>query len=436
MAVLLLALASPPADARGADAALADASRRVAAIDGDDARRLGSSLWGRDLDVPIALHDPVANATVLLRRGGSAEPVPLPPGVLPANTCIPLAGEQVALLLLPLPESSDDLAALAWHERWHCAQDALGLPAQEADNAHLDGEAGRTWLRLELRALARALAAGDDHARVRRHALAALAFRAQRSPQRMLATGPLLAEAAVERNEGLAEYSGRRIAAGRRGMEPSLQRDLAAGDERESYVRTAAYLTGPAYGALLDRYAPGWRAVLDADADLASLLARALGVDGREPARGDHAAADYGADGVRSEERARAMARERRAATHRASLVDGSVLRAPLRKPGVSFDPRSLFPLGEQGTVYAPLTVKDAWGRLEAKTAALLAGDWSMVSVDATAIIGCGAEWRGGDWQLELAGGWRLDREGDDWTIVAGESDPCATAGGNATRPD
>jgi hypothetical protein len=46
----------------------------------------------------------------------------------------------------------------------------------------------------------------------------------------------------------------------------------------ESFVRTFAYASGPAYGLLLDAASPGWPRTVRASDDPAALLMRALGV--------------------------------------------------------------------------------------------------------------------------------------------------------------
>jgi hypothetical protein len=188
-------------------------------------------------------------------------------------------------------------------------------------------------------------------------------------------------------------------------------------------VRSMAYATGPAYGLLLDRWRDGWRAEVNGGSDLPSLLAQALpsgDVDAERAGR------DYGIGEVRAAARERAVARARRADEYRMRFVQGPVLRLPMRDPAVSFDPRTLFPLGDAGTVYGTMTVRSGWGELLAKEGALMAPDWSVVTVGAAVLEGCGAAWTGPGWTLSLSPGWRLLREGDGWRVEAGAPDACA----------
>lgn len=422
-AILMMALlAIAPVAAEQAPAGIAQDLTRVAGIADDrESGRRAQALWGLALDAPVLLIEPST------RRAWRSDPdtgqplrVALREGQLPANTCIEVDGAPMVMLMLPLAEDDTALARLLWHERWHCVQAALGLPAEEGDNAHLDEEAGRTWLRLELRALAQALAGGDE-ALARGHAQAALAFRARRSAQGELGTGALVQEARLERNEGLAEYTGRVASAAN--PAPALLEALRRADANDGFVRSMAYATGPAYGLLLDRWRDGWRAEINGESDLPSLLARALPPGDVEAERAGH---NYGIGEIRAAERERAVARARRADEYRMRFVQGPVLRVPMRDPAVSFDPRTLFPLGDAGTVYGTMIVRSVWGELLAKEGALMAPDWSGVTVGAAALEGCGASWTGQGWTLSLSAGWRLLREGDGWRVDEGAPDACA----------
>jgi hypothetical protein len=418
----MASLAIAPVSAEQAPAGIAQDLARVAGIVDDPASaRRAQALWGKALDAPVLLIEPsTRRAWRSDPDSGRPAPVALRDGQLPANTCIEVDGAPMVMLMLPLAEDDAALARLLWHERWHCVQAALGLPAEEGDNAHLDEEAGRSWLRLELRALAQALVAGDE-ANARGHARAALAFRARRSAQGELGSGALEQEARLERNEGLAEYTGRVASAA--DPAPALLEALRRADANDGFVRSMAYATGPAYGLLLDRWRDGWRAEVNGGSDLPSLLAQALppgDVDAERAGR------DYGIGEVRAAERERAVARARRADEYRMRFVQGPVLRLPMRDPAVSFDPRTLFPLGDAGTVYGTMTVRSGWGELLAKEGALMAPDWSAVTVGAAVLEGCGAAWTGPGWTLSLSPGWRLLREGDGWRVEAGAPDACA----------
>lgn len=411
-------LLQPFAPIHGADAdsATERAFARAQSLCRADAGRL----WGVDLCGPMMVADPatrrfVANADGVetpLRADGTLFLGELPDSVPIANTAVEWNGRRWTMLMAPLPETEPALSVLLMHEAWHRVQGELGLPAANADQDHLDTEDGRVWLRLELRALAAALAAEDPDA----HAVAvrdALAFRARRRAQ---FPGAGDAEDAMERHEGVAEYTGRALSQDPE-MPAHLTQALRKADAAGEYARSFAYSTGPAYGVLLDRHASGWRDGWDRRAGLAQLLAPAVGwTDAAGEAAAAAAGARYGMVEVRGEEAARAAERRRLVAALRARLVDGPVLRAPVNGASFSFDPNRVTPLPPEGAVYGTIRVGAEWGVLEVADGGLLSKDWRSLSVAYGATSPAADGLRGEGWVLRLEPGWRLvegGRSGD-----------------------
>lgn len=383
-------------------------------------KQAAEALWGVRMDAPVVLHDRATGTS--WRRNvatGDVESIALRKDQPPANTCIDIDGAANVLLMLPLPTDNDVLATLFWHEQWHCVQAVLGLSASEGDTAHLDGELGRMALRLEMRALAKALSANDDRD-ARPHVAAALRFRALRSAGSASGARLLAEEARVERNEGLAEYTGRRVAAAANGgnVVPALVESLAAADASPSFVRSAAYVTGPAYAMLLDRWSPHWRNGLSPASDLPGLLAKYLGTP-ITATGAERVGRRYGMEEVRAQEQERAAIRAQRSAVYRERFLGSDAVRLPLSKPSASFDPRTLFPLGESGTVYTPLTVRDEWGELTAESGALLSKDWTLVTLGGGALAGGASNWTGPGWTLALSEGWQLEKDSDGWRLTS-----------------
>src|SRR5205823_14627793 len=132
----------------------------------------------------------------------------------------------------------------------------------------LDAADGRYWLRLEWRALARALRESGEQRKLA--VRDALAFRQAR---RLLYPASVEDERAQEITEGLAAYTGTVLAAQSAADAIVSALDLLANAEaEESFVRTFAYKTGPAYGVLLDASSPGWTRQVRGSDDLATLV--------------------------------------------------------------------------------------------------------------------------------------------------------------------
>jgi hypothetical protein len=394
---------------------LADAK---AAFDGAAARCAidHGALWGVAMCGPIMIVDRdarivVANQADALGKLTAQDGVFI--GKLPAdeniaNTSTTWAGVRWVQLLWPLPTEPAARDVLLMHEQFHRVADQLALAKLDAKlPEHLDTTDGRYFLQLEWRALTAAVTATTDDAA--RAAIAdALAFRRARWAA---ATDAQASEVALELNEGLAEYTGVKLGA----PDPvaATVHDLGAHTGDPSFVRSFAYATGPAYGLLLDRFAPGWRGHLAQTPSLADALAAAVAVSVPEPSA---AAARYAGGELRQSEQTRAAERAARQARFQQALVDGPVLRLGFQHMKIEFDPRNVLVLEGHGTVYPHLRVVDAWGVLEANDGALVASDFSAATVAAPTAPPTARALTGPGWQLQLAAGWQVvpgERAGD-----------------------
>ncbi|MCY0998222.1 hypothetical protein OWM54_13890 [Myxococcus sp. MISCRS1] len=369
----------------------------------------GQRLWGHSLCAPLLVVHPgtrVFVASTWPKGAGTGPWV----GVLPseltiANTALTWAGTTWVQLQGPLPDVPVRRRALIAHEAFHRLRTTLGQPGREKDNAHLDGMEGRTLLQLEWRALAAALRATNPSVRARA-VEDALVFRRER---RARFEGAAVAEGLLEENEGLAEYTGVALAgADARGRRALALENLEDGAKRKSFVRAFAYASGPAYGLLLDEAGPraqGWRARALAGADLGALLQEALKLGTPEPS--PEREARYDGAALRETERERARLAEARAEALRKKLVEGPVLRLPLVRMRIQFNPGELIPLAEHGTVYPGARIVDAWGSLTVSSDVLLSSDWKTATVTAPRTEPRDARWEGEGWVLELAPGWQ-----------------------------
>lgn len=387
-------------------------------------REEAGRLWGASLCGPLILVDPGTRDAVAntagnrggLRPDGDMFVARLPEDQLIANTSVEYDGVRWTMVLWPLPEPVEFRDTLLFHEAWHRVQPELGLPASSPVAAHLSEPEARVALRLEWRALAQAVAA--ETAALRRGALRdALLFRAWR---RSVYPDGLAQEAELELNEGLAEYTGW-VVSGRLRDRRALANTIRAYDRAKSLARRAGYVSGPAYGAMLDLESPGWRTGLKAGGDLGAMLAGALRYEPPDDLRRavDRAGAKYDLAAVRSEEAALAAEQARVASEWKAKLVDGPTLVLPFRQMSIEFDPTNLFPLGSEGTLYPTLRIVDVWGVLTVDGGALVSSDFSNVRV-AAPVSEDGSAQTGPGWRLQLSDGWLLTPgpRGSDWILV------------------
>lgn len=407
-----LAISAAAAAAFLATPALAELDRAEASRALGEAAVLcrgGKALWRVDMCGPMLIADPATREVVANRAGPGLRAVPggVFVGVLPtrytiANTAIEWEGRRWTVVMSSALSKTDSYARgeLLMHEAWHRVQRQIGFPMNSPSVDYLASTMGRSMVRLEWRALAAALTASDEETRLRAVA-DALAFREFR---RWTEAGPEL-ERQLEMNEGLAAYTGHKLS-GRPDVEAHVARMLAGMEKGDSFARSFAYGTGPAYGLLLDRYAPNWRKKLKSSDDLGKLLERALGsrrLGGHVDVTG--AQSRYDGEALFREEHDRAIARQQAEAQWTARLVEGPVLRLTFGQMQFSFDPNAVMPLSPHGTVYPSARIVDAWGILIVEGGgALIDPNFGGVAVPA----GEAGALSGPGWRLELAPGWRI----------------------------
>lgn len=376
----------------------------------------GTLLWRQSLCGPLILVDASNRAAIAnradpggaFRKEGDVFIGAFPEQFAPSNTSIDWNGQRWATVVLPLPLDPFQRLKLLAHESFHRIQPGLGLSASDAPNAHLDTEAGRVWLRLELRALARALR--FDGPTARQATADAMLFRMYRH---VLFPGSDAMETAMEKQEGLAEYTGVFIALRATGENIAREaRIVENADDSDAFARSFAYATGPALGLLLDRYAPGWRdrAV---SASLDSMLIAALNVHPPDLAHAQKRAAEYGYTAVAAAESEREERRQALQAGLTARFVDGPTLDFPPAPEMMrNFNPQVLVPFPPHGTYYPTGTFSASWGKLEVQSGgALVAPDNRSLRVSAPADLNSRPV-RGDGWVLDLAPGWTIRPSG------------------------
>jgi hypothetical protein len=381
----------------------------------------GGSLWRRSLCGPIALVDRqtrlvIANDTVAGKhflRLGDAYVTTLPENQYVANTSFPWGGRTWTMVALALPKDRYARVSLVMHEVFHREQEALGLRQPDALNNQLDMRPGRTWLRLEYRALARALEAFPDQKAARHHAESALLFRAQR---RSLYPGSDSLEATLEIQEGLPEYTGQRLAMQLTGESHArVARYVRDYETTPTFVRAFAYGTGPALGVLLDQFDPGWRDAVRTNRDVGALLAKAIAfkLPRNLAAVARTQAQAYGWDEVDRTEAARDSARAPAMRGYRARLGDGPVITLRQSSDSIawSYDPTELIAFDLQSTVYPAGSFSAPWGKLTVDHGGVLVqNDFSRIRIGApgSPVAGNASEIKGDGWTLVLNPGWSL----------------------------
>lgn len=380
--------------------------------------------WGKNLYGPLILINPETrlfysnenNTTDSFKIVNSIYTDSLPADINIANTAIDWNNKRWSMVMLPLPLTKTARNNLIIHELYHRLQPEIGFEnIQQLDNGHLDTYNGRLLLRLELQALEEAL---KSHERITKlnHVKNALAFRKKRHKTREITN----AENSLELNEGLAEYTAIMLSGrGDNEMKKHLIQSKNNFYTNPTFVRSFAYQTIPIYGYLLSYIKPQWHKGIDGNTNLTERLIEAYQLNLND----DKSIAQiaelntYEYQQIVSEETEREKKRIEKVARLKIKFVENQTLELPFQNMNISFDPRNITPLENFGTVYPNLRITDNWGILTVENGALLASNWSKVTVSKPiefsdkVVIGDG-------WKLELNSEWNVEQFNNTFKIV------------------
>jgi len=316
--------------------------------------------------VPLAIHD--GRWTWLFRHPAPPEgfrPAEFDAGAhiydgrhpaVTANTVAEIGGVWTAVLMSSAMERSlQSAVGTAVHEAFHAFQrdrhprwvgDEMEFFRYPLDDAEL-----LALRRLEDEALRRALAAGET-AGSQCWTRTALEIRSERTGR--MPAGAASYERGNELNEGLARYVERRAV----GHDP----DWTLIDHPAEAVRLRSYDSGYALARLLDRFAPGWRHVLQSRSDfsLDELLAQSVSDEDRHVGC-RFEAGEREALRVAAETEVEAIVREREEARRGFFQREGwqlvvSASQAPLSP---RFDPHNLRVLGPHEVLHERILLLD-----------------------------------------------------------------------------
>ncbi len=390
-------------------------------------RQDGGRLWGVPLYGPMLFVDPPTHSVVANQadREGKLQAKEgvfvgtLPPEMGTANTAIKWAGVDWTMVVWPLPELRQPRLRLMLHECFHRIEPKVGIEARDAVNNHLDTLDGRTWLRMEWRALERALWEASEARR--KDIEDALYFRSFR---RSLFPDAAELENALELHEGLAEYTGVKLSSASMAefamvADMKLREALLSGS---NFVRSFAYTSGPAYGYLLEARGANWRQLLTRQRDVGKLLAVAYRITLPAPDRAEatRRAEPYDGDEVIAQETAKERGRAEKVNAARKRFVESPVLILPVDGQfHYTFNPNAVLPVDGDLTVYeGEVQVSDTWGVLRSSNGFLMVRrNDSIVRVQVPAPAEVNSRPLKGDgWTLVPQKGWTLvpgDRAGD-----------------------
>lgn len=296
-----------------------------------------------------------------------------------ANSTINVFGQKWVMIKLPIPTDTIDRNILFCHEMFHYWQDSLGHVPTPYNNVHMETKEARVLLKLEWKAFLSACKATDPLSReiaIRD----GLTFRRQRQEEFSKYYSD---ETAFEVHEGLPQYTGMKLSISSDAIYlDKLNKEIESYMKKDELVRCYAYLSGPILGYLLDKSTNEWHKHVDGNTDLGILVQKAYNIvlptDKENHIQQRKACYDY--DNIIAFENQRDSVRAIKK-NELTALFTQNIKTLPLKNIQISFNPNTVVPLENIGTVYKNARIVDEWGILETKGngTILITEDWKSV---------------------------------------------------------
>lgn len=384
----------------------------------------GIGVWNKNLYGNILLVDPVTRQLYgnnpdlngVLKPDQNIYQGKLADNINIANTSLQWGGKVWAMIMLPLPEDKYERINLSIHELFHTVQTSLGFAQNNKESNHLEKKDGRIFLRLELEALRQAIISTNSKEQ-KKHLRQALIFRKHRN---ILFPGSDDIENQLELNEGIAEYTG--FAMSGRNKQQVRQHFVSSLDafiKNPTYVRSFAYTTTPIYGYFLSLKNKHWNQEISSKTNLTDFFIKELNIKIPDNVKSipDKIIEEYDGLSIISQEKVRDEQIQAKIAEYKSKFIEKPHFEIVFEKMNISFDPRNILSLEDQGTVYPNLRVTDNWGVLEVSNAALISSDWSRISVSIPEKIN-GSTIEGEGWVLKLKENYKVGKDEKDHNYI------------------
>lgn len=331
-------------------------------------------LWGINLYSPVLGVDSLRNIVSNVPDAPKTFPADKPV----ANSTTELDGKRWTMILWPLSGDQMHQSIILVHEMFHYRQPELGLwQDKDPNNSHLSSRDARTLLKLEWNALKAAASCDGEQ---KKTALEdALSFRAQR---RHLYPDFAAEENSLEIMEGLAEYTGRRIAIPDNKEYLQSLSDLDYLYESDNLTRSFAYLSGPLYGLILDQSAHPWHKEMNSGSDLGSSAMAIYGITLPENLEEtvETAKAKYDFESIDAAEEAFQRKLEERNETLRKLFAPDNVITLECPNLSIQFSPDSMIKMDDGSMVIYGCTAFCDWGSVEGHPLKVTS-DWRRIEL-------------------------------------------------------
>lgn len=320
--------------------------------------------------------------------------------------------------LAPLPPEEDEYRIItrAIHSLYHRHQQITGIKPEYFNVVTMDEREARTWIKLEWKALRKAIEAdGEEQSVAIRDALIF------RGSGRELFPKYADMQNRFENYEGLATFTYILLASQsatdyRARLFEYLDRIYAM----QSYARSYGSIHGALYATILHSKGFDFTSLKSDTADLAGIVKKLYNID-LPPVCRDVAgsiALNYDIEEINKEEEKRLLDIKERLNSQVSVFTQKPVVFLELESPSFDFEPEDLQYLDTLGTLYHTIRVSDNWGKLTVdKTGCLISNNYKFLRITAKGIRIEKNHISGEGWQIMMNNGWEIKNSNQDYYL-------------------
>lgn len=381
-------------------------------------------LWGRNIYGPLMFVDRdqrVVYANFPDREGNLKKKEGIYTSTYPRDLIInrdslTFGGTKFALAALPPVEDEFTIMSRGIRSLYYYHQRFFGYKPLTYNTANMDERNARLWIKLEWRALKKAIQSdGNERTVALRDALIF------RGSNHELYSRYMNDEIIYENFEGLAMFTYLLYATS--SEQELVDRLLQSLDETytySSYARTYGSIHGALYAWLAYEKGFDFTTIKSADTDLGAIVRELYKISLPEFCRdvAGSIALNYDLSTVQAEEDARNLEITNQIKRQTNLFTEKPVVSIDLISPYFDYEPLDIVPVVSLGTIYNKLNVSDNWGKLMVdKGGCLVSGNFrnlklpaGNIKIDRTHIYGEG-------WNLTLNSDWEVVQNGDNYIV-------------------
>jgi hypothetical protein len=379
--------------------------------------RDGGKLWGKNIYGPVLFIDRTTRRVVanqpdaegILKEKDGIYTGFYPRELLIKNAPVIFGGTQYAMAPLPAEEDDYRIKTRAIYGLFHCFQESEGRIPSEYNTNNMDEKEARLWIKLEWKALGKALNSEGD---ARQLAIRdALVFRGS---NRELYNKFAKDETRFETHEGLATFTYTLLCTD---SSEEYHKRLFEGLNRvyamQSYARSYGFIEGALYATLLYDKGFDLKTIRTDTFDLGNAVKELYNITLPSICRdvAGSLAVNYDIDIINKEEEERLAAIRESIHKQISTFTEKPVVFLELESPYFDFEPEDIHSLDTLGTLYNTIRVSDSWGKLTVdKGGCLVSNNFKYLRITAKGFKKERNRITGEGWHLLLS---------DDWELIA-----------------